>query len=434
MALRERHFKKTVYGNQLTLVTERQPEFQSLSIGFWVKVGTRFERSRETGLSHFLEHMLFKGTEERTALQIAREVDQVGGEFNAFTSREYTCFHLLLLNRDLDLGIDILTDVLLHSQFDAEEMERERKVILQEITMVEESPEELVHDLFFEKIYGRHGLGRPILGTETSVRRFKRRHLLNFFRRHYRPEEVIVSVAGDVSHPAVSRKLKALARPNWPGRSREHPSRKDLGFSPAPHPKEGNWWIQRKTEQVHLVWGVEGPRTHSRDRFTALLLNVYLGGGMSSVLFQEIREKKGLAYTVYSNLSSFLDSGIFSIYAATVMNQVPLCLKLIEQCVAKVRQQLLTDEELQVIKNNLKGTLLLSSDSVESRMSSLAKNEIFFRENFSVSESCQQIDAIQPSDLRRVARKIFSHPKRSILALGPKPSRLVQIKLRPELL
>ncbi|MBI4925751.1 MAG: insulinase family protein, partial [Bdellovibrio sp.] len=284
--IRHKKVKKTVFSNGLTLLTERHPEFKSLCIGVWVKAGTRQERPHESGISHFLEHMLFKGTENRSNLQIAKEVDQVGGEFNAFTAREYTCFHILLLSRDIDLAVNILSDILLYSKFDAEEMERERKVILQEITMAEESPEELVHDLFFELLYGRHGLGRPILGTGTSIRRFTRGDLLRFFRKHYRPTQIVISVAGNVSHESVCRKLKLLTRKYWPGRPKQLVTKKQLGFEPAPRLKHGTWWIKRSAEQVHLVWGVESFRYSSKDRFAALLLNVYLGGGMSSALFQ----------------------------------------------------------------------------------------------------------------------------------------------------
>ncbi len=429
MAGRSR-FKKTVFDNGLTLLTERHTEFRSLSVGIWVKTGTRHERPREAGISHFLEHMLFKGTDTRSALQIAREVDRVGGEFNAFTTREYTCFHILLLNRDVGLAMDILADILLNSTFDAEEMERERKVILQEIAMVEESPEELAHDVFFELLYGRHGLGRPILGTETSIRRMRRGDLLRFFRKHYRADQILVSVAGDVSHESIRRRLKPLIKMRWPGRNL-HESRRELGFEPAPKPRAGKWWIRRETEQIHLVWGVEGPKYNSRDRFAAFLLNVFLGGGMSSSLFQEIREKNGLAYTVYSSLSAFADSGMFSIYAATGMNQVPLCLKLIEECVSRLKKDLLPEEELQVVKDNLKGTILLSADNVESRMSSIAKNEIFFGRYVGPDDVCKLIDDVRPQDVRRVARKLLATPARSILMLGPQPSRSVVTKLRP---
>ena len=402
-------------------------------MGVWVKTGTRHESDSVAGVSHFLEHMLFKGTKSRSALQIAQEVDQVGGEFNAFTSREHTCFHLLLLDRDWGLGLDILTDILMNSQFKSAEIERERKVILQEIAMVEESPEELAHDLFFEKIYGNHGLGRPILGTESSIKRMKRVDIVSFFRRYYRPEQLVVAVAGDVGHETVLRKLSLLGRKAWPGRTVSEGS-KISEREEAPPFQKGFWWAERPTEQVHLIWGVRGPFYGSKDRFAAFLLNVYLGGGMSSALFQEIREKNGLAYSVYSSLSPFVDSGVFSIYAATGMSQVALCLKLIEECVEKIRKKALSKKDLRVIQGNLKGTVLLSSDSVESRMSSIAKNEIFMGRHFSVKEVCQQIDAVTPADLVRVANQIFRDESRSLIALGPKPPQSLITKFRPEVL
>jgi predicted Zn-dependent peptidase len=427
---RRQPFQKTVFSNGLTLVSERHPEFRSLSIGVWVKAGTRHERPREAGVSHFLEHMLFKGTESRSALDIAREVDQVGGDFNAFTSREYTCFHITLLDRDCRLGLDILSDVVLNSAFDPEEMERERKVILQEIAMVDEAPEELAHDIFFELVYGRHGLGRVILGNETSIRRLRRGDLIRYFRKHYRPDQLIISVAGDVSHEELRRALKPLTRAEWPGRAGRTPAR-ELGFQPAPRLREGRWWIHRPTEQVHLIWAVEGPTYGSRDRFAAFLLNVYLGGGMSSALFQEIREKNGLAYTVYSNLSPFHDSGVFSVYAATGMAQVPLCVNLIEECVSRLKTHLMTKDELEVIRNNLKGTILLSSDSVESRMSSIARNELFLSRYIPVEQVCREIDAVTPEDIRRVARRLLRDGRRSVAFLGPRPSKSVISRLRP---
>lgn len=428
-------FKKTVFANGLTLVTERRPDMRSLSMGIWVKVGTRHERRAEAGMSHFLEHMLFKGTPTRSALDIARQMDRVGGEFNAFTSREHTCFHILLLERDARMGLELLTDILLHSDFDSTELERERKVILQEISMVEESPEELAFDLFFEKIYPQHGLGRAILGSRSSIRRFKRTDILKFFREYYRPEQVVFSVAGDVSHSEVARAISPLTRRHWPGRKPKASSAlKEALRAKAPKPVSGFWWGVRPTEQVHLVWGVEGPAYAASDRFAAFLLNVYLGGGMSSSLFQEIREKNGLAYTVYSSLSPFQDSGVFAIYAGTGVAQVPLCLSLIEQCVERVKRELLTAEELQMIQENLKGSILLASDDIESRMSSIARNEISFGRYVSVEEVCAAIDAVTPEDIRRVARKIFKSNARSILALGPRPSTALRRKLKPTMI
>jgi predicted Zn-dependent peptidase len=428
-------FRKTVFDNGLTLISERHSQFESLAIGVWVKAGTRHELPSEAGCSHFLEHMLFKGTESRSALEIAREVDRVGGEFNAFTAREQTCFHILMLARDMALGLDILSDIILNSSFDPEELERERKVILQEIAMVEETPEELAHDLFSELLYGKHPLGKPILGSPTSIRRMKRADLLRFFRKHYRPEQLIVAVAGDVSHEAIKKRLRPLIRSKWPGRDNgggrsRRPKAPHAAPAPA-HLKEGAWWVKRPTEQVHLLWGVQAPAYRSRDRFALHVLNTHLGGGMSSVLFQEIREKNGLAYTVYSNLSMYADSGVFSIYAGTGMSQVNLCLKLIEDCVTKIKRELLTADELEAVKDNLKGTILLNSDSAESRMMSIANNEIYLGSSVSTDEVCKAIDAVTPEDVRRVARKLLRSDRRGLLAVGPAPSRAVRKKLRP---
>ncbi len=423
-------FKKTVFSNGLTLLSERQPGFRSISVGVWVKVGTRHEAPREAGISHFLEHMLFKGTPTRSALDIARQVDQVGGDFNAFTSRENTCFHILMLDRDLKLAMDILNDVLLNSNFDAEEYDREKRVILQEIAMVDESPEELAHDLFLEMAYGTHPLGRPILGTETSVKRMRRADLIRFFRRYYRPENIVVSVSGNVKHSELEKLLKPLTKRDWPGRP--HPARA-MTAKKAPPIREGFVWIERPTEQVHLIWGIPGTEYASDDRFAALLLNIYLGGGMSSALFQEIREKQGLAYTIYSFLSPFVDTGLFTVYVATQMQHVLVCLKLIEESAEKLRSELMSKEELQTLKDNLKGSILLASDDVESRMSSIAKNEIFLGKYNSPDEVCRLIDRVTPHDLRRVARKLLVSDQRSLLAVGPKPSKKIVTKLQPVL-
>lgn len=425
---RKPQFKKTVFPNGLTVLSERHPEFRSLSVGVWVKVGTRHEKLKEVGVSHFLEHMVFKGTKKRSALDIAREVDRVGGDFNAFTSRENTCFHVLLLDRDIGLGLDILGDVILNSTFDAEEFERERKVILQEISMVDESPEELAHDIFYELFYPKHGIGRPILGTEKSINGLKRAEVMKYFFNYYRPDQIVISVAGNVTHDAVLKKIAPLVKNKWPSRPSRIPKPEPDAHKP-PEACSGNWWIDRNTEQCHLVWGVKGPTYTSKDRFAAFLLNVYLGGGMSSTLFQEIREKNGLAYTVYSSLAPYTDTGIFSIYAATNASQVPLCLKLMEECIRQVKDKPLKKKELEIIKDNLKGTILLSADSAESRMSSIARNELVFGRYVSVEEVCKQVDAVTPQDLQRLAHKLFADEERSVLVLGPKPSQTVLKKM-----
>ncbi|MBU6375190.1 MAG: insulinase family protein [Bdellovibrionales bacterium] len=458
--------QKTIFTNGLTLVTERVSGLRGLSMGIWVRVGTRHEQSREAGVSHFLEHMLFKGTTHRTALDIARQVDRLGGEFNAFTTREYTCFHLLLLDRDYRFGLEILEDILLNSVFDAEEIERERKVILQEIAMVDEAPEEIAQDYFLECIYGRHGLGKSILGSESSIRRLSRRDILQFFKKHYSPEQVVFAIAGNISHSKIKNQIRRLGKGKWGGRGSVKTSRRlpwvqmsESGKAkssrvaararnsrnrsasayfptlrtPPPKFRRGTWWISRETEQAHIVWGVEGPRYDSRDRIAAYLLNTHLGGGMSSALFQEIREKNALAYTVYSSLSPFIDSGVLSIYSATLPARVPHCLKLIEETIERLTREPLTDEQLSEVKDSMKGGILLSDDSVEARMFSIGRSEVFGERHISVEELCEQIDKVTAVDIRRVARKLSSGG-RSVLVVGPRPSSVVKKKLRPKFL
>lgn len=431
MASRVNPTKRTVLKNGLTVLTERLPGFKTLSIGIWVRAGTRHEKPREAGISHFLEHMVFKGTEKRTSAEITREVERVGGEFNAFTTREFTCFHITLLNRDLELGMEILSDILMGSTFDAEEFEREKKVILQEIAMVEEAPEEIAQDLYYELLYGKHGLGRSILGTENSVRKMKRADLLRYFRKHYRPDNMIVSVAGDVAPARVMRSLKALSKKHWPDRPSRPLSRGEDGYEAAPVIRDGMWWIKRPTEQAHIVWGVEAPKYTSKDQAAIILMTSYLGGGMSSYLFQEIREKQGLAYSVYSSMSSFADSGVLNVYVGAPVGQVTTCLKIIEDAAVRLCHQKITDEELSEVKESLKGMMLMSSDSAEAIMQSNAVDEIYFRELYSMDEICGEFDRVTTTDIKRVARKLFSQRKRSVLVFGPRPSTTVRRKLNP---
>lgn len=426
-----RAMKRVVLRNGLTVLTERLPGFKSLSIGIWVKAGTRHERPDEAGISHFLEHMVFKGTEKRSAMQITREVERVGGEFNAFTTREYTCFHITLLARDLELGMEILSDILLGSLFDAEELERERKVILQEIAMVDEAPEEVAQDLYYELLYGKHGLGRSILGSANSVKKMRRSDVLRYFRKHYRPDNMIVSVAGDVSPARVLKSLATLKKRNWPDRPSRPLSRREEGFELAPKIRSGFWWIKRPTEQAHIVWGVEAPKYTSRDHAALILIAAYLGGGMSSHLFQEIREKHGLAYTVYSSLNAFFDSGNFHVYVGAPVAQTATCLRIIEEAAIGLCAQKIDEESLEEVKESMKGTMLLSADSAENIMQSNAVDEIYFGSSQSIEEVCRELEKVTPTEIRRVAKKVFGKGERSILVYGPRPSPTLRKKLKP---
>ena len=420
-------FKKSILDNGTALVTESLPHFQSLSIGVWVNAGTRHESKGEEGLSHFLEHMMFKGTEKRSALDIATEVDRVGGEFNAFTSREYTCFHLLLLARDLRLACEVMCDVLLNSKFDADEIERERKVILQEIAMVADNPEELIHDLFLDQAFDGHALGKPILGQPEVIAKFDREKMVSYFRRHYSPGQIVISVAGDVSHEQVRKMLnRALGGTRRRSSSESHHKNANLD---TPKIKAGSKLLYRKIEQAHVLVGFPGMSVAHPDRFAAYLLNIYLGGGMSSALFQEIREKRGLAYTIYSALQPFSDTGLFSVYVGTNPNEVVNCLDIMGRELARLRDKRLDQTVVDILKDNLKGTILLNSDSVESRMTSIAKNQMFFGKYIPTTAVTREIESVAASDIQRMARKIF-HPRKLILSImGPVKNKKLGAKI-----
>lgn len=399
-------------------------------MGVWVRAGTRNEHRSEAGVSHFLEHMLFKGTTERTAFDISRDIEQVGGEFNAFTTREATCFHMTLLKRDIDLGAEILSDIVLDSAFDQRELDRERKVILKEIAMTADSPEEFAFDTLFERLYGKHPLGRNILGSMSSIRKMSRAQVLKYFRLHYRPERVLIVAVGDVSHQKVANAFKILKRRSWPGRSGRVSSSK-FKVDPAPKPTHGATWIKRPSEQAHLIWCVDGVKHTARERFAAALLNLRLGVGMSSRLFQEIREKRGLAYSVYSSLFPFLDSGLLAIYVGTSATHSRECARIVGDTLREMAAQRLSDEDLTALKNNLKGNLLLASDDVEARMTSIANGELFTHEHLSLHELCERIDAVTAHEVQRLARKFFRTESRTFLGLGPRigvsPDKLLRI-------
>ncbi|MGE4234278.1 MAG: M16 family metallopeptidase [Bacteriovoracia bacterium] len=414
MSKREK-FQKSILNSGATLVTESLPQFQSLSIGVWVKAGSRHELPHEEGISHFLEHMMFKGTKSRSALQIAKEIDSVGGEFNAFTSREYTCFHLLLLSKDVGLAVDILSDVILNSKFDSTEVERERKVVLQEIAMTEDSPEELAHDLFFEKAFKDQTLGKPILGTRKSVASFTRKKVVDYFHQHYTPSRIVIAVAGNVSHEEVKRKLnrafQTKALRNKQKVFRELTQSRAF-FTPIKHIEK------RRMEQCHIVLGYPSVTQNSPQRFVAYLLSSYLGGGMSSSLFQEIREKRGLAYSVYSTVQPFSDCGVFLVYLATSSKDVGKSLRILDKEINRLIQKKITKEELYTLKENLKGTVLLNSDSTESRMTSIAKGEMFFKSYLTSRQICQLIDQTDVSGLQKMALKTFDPKRRSLVLYG----------------
>jgi predicted Zn-dependent peptidase len=409
---------RSEFGSGLRVVTERMPGVRSATVGFWVLAGSRDEAPSISGSSHFLEHLLFKGTERRSARDIAEAFDAVGGDLNAFTAKEYTCYYARVRDRDLELAIDHLADMLQHSVIRREDLDGERQVILEEINMHEDSPEDVVHDLFTQTLWPEHPLGRPILGTADTIRAATRASVRRFYRRHYVPGHLVVAAAGNLRHQDVARMLteRLDTGPELsPGSVRDPRSRRATR-PPAP---SGQHAVRRKkTEQAHICIGTNGLARSDQDRFAFLIVNTALGGGMSSRLFQEIREQRGLAYSVYSYHAQYTERGIFSAYAGTTPARAHEVIGLIRRELEDVRDGGLTDEEFDRAKGHVKGSTVLSLEDPGGRMSRLGKAEIAQGEILSVNEILRRVDRVSLEDARRVAHRVLSQPM-SLTVLGP---------------
>jgi predicted Zn-dependent peptidase len=409
---------RTEYGSGLRVVTERMPGVRSVSIGFWVLAGSRDERPSISGHCHFLEHLLFKGTATRSALDIAQAFDAVGGDLNAFTAKEYTCYYARVRDRDLEMAVDHLADMLQRSTIREDDLRAEAQVILEEIHMHEDSPEDVVHDVFTEALWPGHPLGRPILGTEDRIRAATRASVKGFYRRHYVPGNLVVAVAGNVRHDDVlamlesrmetGRRLGPRGRSAWNLRTHSRPPRASGAIVSK----------RRKTEQAHIVLGTNGlPRTDP-DRFAFWVVNTALGGGMSSRLFQEIRERRGLAYTAYSYHAQYTEAGLFSAYAGTTPSKAKEVVALMRREIADLADGGLTAEEFDRAKGHVRGSTVLSLEDPGSRMSRLGKSEIAHGEILSVDETMKRIDRVRLDDARRVAERVLSQPM-TLTVLGP---------------
>ncbi len=415
--------EKTVLPNGIQVVTEEIPSVHSVSVGVWVEAGSRDERDEENGIAHFIEHMLFKGTGRRSARQIAKEIDAVGGILNAFTSKEFSSFYAKVLPEHLPVALDLLFDLYLNSLFATEELEKERQVIVQEINMVEDTPDEYIHDLFSQSFWPRHPLGAPILGRLETISLMDRPKLKDFFSRHYLQIPPIIVAAGRLKHEDLLRPVQKVLR-----KIKAHPKEKK-NRPPRPHPQ-----IQIKNkqlEQVHLLLGTQGLAAVHPRRYVFTILNTLLGGGMSSRLFQEVREKRGLAYSVYSFVSSFVDSGLLGVYAGTGIHNLRRVLQVILREMTRFAENSIRPKELRSAKDQLKGNLLLSLESTESRMSRLAKNEIFFHRFISTEEIIEGIERVSAEEICSLAQEIFRPDSLSLTVLGPITERNIPSTLFP---
>jgi predicted Zn-dependent peptidase len=403
----------------LRVISEQLAGVRSASIGVWVGVGSRDETPTLHGCSHFLEHLLFKGTPERSALDISIALDAVGGEFNAFTAKEYTCFHARVLDEDLPLAVDVLGDMITSSVLSAEDVEAERDVILDEIAMHDDDPDDVVHNLFASQAWGDSPLGRPIAGTEESITALTRAQVRRFYRRHYRPANTVVAAAGNVDHAALVRHVRAaFGRNDWLGGDEAPvaPRRSSGGRRVSP----GTITATRPFEQVNVVLGVEGLDRQDDRRFALGVLNTALGGGTSSRLFQEVRERRGLAYSVFSFASHHADSGLVGVSVGCLPNKLDEVLEVVRAELAKVAADGITAEELTRGKGQLRGGLVLGLEDSGARMSRLGKAELVYDELLSIEEVMARIEGVTLEEVRALATEIFRRPE--VLAIvGPAP-------------
>jgi predicted Zn-dependent peptidase len=404
--------RKEKLDNGLTVITESMPHVRSVAIGIWLRQGSRHEPAELNGASHFIEHLVFKGTENRSAREIALAMDTVGGQMDAFTSKEYTCFYAKVLDEHVPVAVDLLSDIVLRPRFDPDDLERERKVVMEEIRMVEDSPEELVYDLFSSHFYPKHPLGRPIQGTETTVAGLSRLRLLRFFHGAYRPGNMLIAAAGNIRHDRFARTIRRVFG--------KMPRTRD-GSRPTTTPRPNPGLVtrsKRELEQLHLVLGVPGFPERFDQRYSLFVLNALFGGTMSSRLFQKVREERGLAYSVYSAVNAFADAGLLMVYAATSPSKGKEVLRLILAEIEDLAERKPDASETEVAKEHLKGSLMLSLESTVSRMSNLARQDIYFGRQFSLEETIRGVESVSRESIHRVAKRLFESRRLAVAAVG----------------
>lgn len=410
--------KRTTLPSGLRIVTEAIPTTRSISLGVWVGIGSRDETPAMSGASHFLEHLLFKGTHRRTALQISSEIEAVGGETNAFTTKEYTCYYARVLDDDLALAVDVLVDAVADSLLEPADVETERGVILEEIAMHEDEPGDEVHDVFTEAIFGDHPLGRLISGTEESITPMTRTQINGFYRRRYTPPNIVVAAAGNLDHASVVRLVRKALAGTALDATAAAPAGPRTGSKRVPTQKPHVVVRNRDTEQAHVVLGGVGIGRLDERRFALGVLNNVLGGGMSSRLFQEIREKRGLAYSVYSYASQYADAGVFGVYAGCAPGKVEEVLDLTRGELASVAADGLNSEEVARGRGMVKGSYVLGLEDTGSRMSRLAKSELHYGDLMSVDQLLARVDAVTEEEVRQVARDLLDQPM-TLAVVGP---------------
>ena len=408
-----RNIRMTALPNGLLVITEQMPHVRSISMGVWVNSGSRDEAPAVNGISHFVEHMVFKGTTTRSAKEFAREVDAIGGNLDAFTGKETICFNIRVLDENVEPALDLLTDLVLHPTFTPEDLAREQGVILEEIKMDEDDPNYLVHETFTQNFWKGDALGRPILGTAKTVSSFNQDIVFSDYANHFTPRNLVFSAAGNLDHDRfvdlVSRHFEALSAS----------TDDELPRFPTPTPNPHITLKNKKSlEQVQFCLGVPAPRVADKDRFAVYLLNSMLGGGMSSRLFQAIREEKGLAYSIYSEMNPFRDTGCLAIYAGASAEKTPEVLSLTLAELTRLKQDIVPTSELERTKSQLKSNMVIGLESPSSRMSSLARQQMYFGQHFSVEEMVAMIEKVTPAEIQTLAQRLFRPEAIALTLLG----------------
>ncbi|EGO63212.1 M16 family metallopeptidase [Acetonema longum] len=405
-------YHKSVLSNGIRVISEAMPHLKSVSFGVWVKTGSRNEQDHNHGVSHFIEHLMFKGTESRSAKDIAETVDAVGGQMNAYTGKEHTCYYMKVLDTHLDLAVEIISDMLRHSKFAPEDIDKERGVVLEEYNMYEDSPDELVHDIHYANVWADHSLGRNILGSVESIHRFSRDMICDYTRNFYVPERMVIAAAGNLQHEKLVQLAEKYFGQIKPGRQ-EKPQIVPPIFLP------GKSVQSKDTEQAHICVGSIGVQQSADDLYAVHILNNILGGSMSSRLFQSIREERGLAYSVYSYQTNYSDAGLLTVYAGTRPDNTKQVVDLILQNLAQIKDTGVSAAELAKAREQLKGNLFLGLESSSSRMSRLGTTEVTISKYVTLDEVIEKINKVSLDDIKAVCGKLFTPQTMSCTILGP---------------
>jgi predicted Zn-dependent peptidase len=413
-------FERTELPSGITVITETIPHVRSVAIGFWVGVGSRDETEEVNGMSHFIEHLMFKGTDKRSAMEISEAFDTLGGELNAFTAKEYTCYYTRLLDQHVSEGVEILADMVQNSKFDSEDIKSERKVVIEEINRNEDTPDERIHDLFATSLWSEHPLGKPILGHAEVVGNFSRDDVVSFFGKEYLDKNLVVAAAGNINHDTMVDRITGLFN-GMPG---EKPVRKE--FKPGIERKTDIY--TKQTEQAHIVYGTEALQASDNRRFALSIMDNILGGGMSSRLFQEIREKKGMAYATYSYHSLYRETGFLAAYAGTTPENTEEVVRLMKEQFEDIASGGINDQEVYRAKEHIKGQLMLGLESTSRRMTRLGKLETTKGEMLSLDELVERLDAVTRNDISLLAAELLSRDKMVLTVIGPfEPERLLHL-------